>query len=82
MKQSPYAHSFAGDMRENDDDAIVAGARCAGSPAAMLLACRLPMAGRYEVHLSARPRVRGLVDERRPDATSTRWTSSRAWAVL
>ena len=38
MKRSRVAPSFAVDMRENEYDAIVVGARCAGSPTAMLLA--------------------------------------------
>jgi 2-polyprenyl-6-methoxyphenol hydroxylase-like FAD-dependent oxidoreductase len=38
MKPSSDARSFAGDMRDNDYDAIVVGARCAGAPTAMLLA--------------------------------------------
>ena len=38
MKYRPLRTSFAGDMHENDYDAIVVGARCAGSPTAMLLA--------------------------------------------
>lgn len=38
MKRAHAGRSFALDMRENEYDAIVVGARCAGSPTAMLLA--------------------------------------------
>jgi 2-polyprenyl-6-methoxyphenol hydroxylase-like FAD-dependent oxidoreductase len=38
MYRAPSARNFAPDMRENEYDAIVVGARCAGSPTAMLLA--------------------------------------------
>jgi flavin-dependent dehydrogenase len=38
MNRAHVGRSFALDMRENEYDAIVVGARCAGSPTAMLLA--------------------------------------------
>ena len=38
MKGRPPRTSFASEMRENEYDAIVVGARCAGSPTAILLA--------------------------------------------
>ena len=38
MKHSCIGRTFAADMRKNEYDAIVVGARCAGSPTAMLLA--------------------------------------------
>ena len=38
MKRSHVGASFALDMHENEYDAIIVGARCAGSPTAMLLA--------------------------------------------
>jgi 2-polyprenyl-6-methoxyphenol hydroxylase-like FAD-dependent oxidoreductase len=38
MKRPRIAHTVASTMRQNEYDAIVVGARCAGSPTAMLLA--------------------------------------------